>query len=415
MRPSRPLQCSMRIVLVGLLVALLAPPGFAQSVASAPLPVSISNVPDVWHADVLSSASVLSLTGADRAVRWLLPTAARSTGGLPKLIRAVELIGLDFPVAVFFVGLDHELGHEFRASELHIPARLRVIGSPWSVHPFLLEPDLAFYPMVRGASLFDLGMESSGLEAVWLLKDRVEARVLRQGRVRFGDAVTLLVAATHTPVYAVSGMGAPRDVGITPQGDIANYVYQLNELRWRAGQPDSGDLRATVRARCMLNLIDLSLWSDVACIWAWLARGDESRAQAWLGTRGFGLIPSIRYSLTPVGPEFSVRSHVRVGGTRASAYVRWSERIGNARQKGAGVTYLAPASHGLEPTIRFDAWSHTLNGGGVRGEVSVATTGWPSRRIGVSVAVGAKSSGYLEGYPLARSMYGVVGLNVAVR
>jgi hypothetical protein len=405
----------MRIVLVGLLVALLASPGFAQSVASAPLPVSISNVPDVWHADVLSSASVLSLTGADHAVRWLLPTAASSTGGLPKLIRAAELIGLDFPVAIFFVGLDHELGHEFRASELHIPARLRVIGSPWSVHPFLLEPDLAFYPMVGGASLFDLGMESSGLEAVWLFKDRVEARVLRQGRVRFGDAVTLLVAATHTPVYAVSGMGAPRDVGITPQGDIANYVYQLNELRRRAGQPDSGDLRAAVRARCMLNLIDLSLWSDVAGIGTWLARGDESRTQSWLQIGRVGLIPALRYSLTPIGPEFSVRSHVRVGHTRASAYVRWSEPIGNARQKGAGITYLAPGFHGLEPTIQFDAWSHTVSGAGARGEISVATPGWPNRRVAVSATFGVKSSGYLEGYPLARSAYGAVGLNIVLR
>jgi hypothetical protein len=407
----------MRSVLVGLLVALLAPPGFAQPVTIAPLPVSISTIPDARHADVLSSASVFSLTGADQAVRWALPAAAKTTGWTPKLIRAVELAGLDFPVAIFFVGLDHELGHQFRAGELHIPARLRVIGSPWSVHPFLLEPDLAFYPMVHGPALFDLGMESSGLEAVWLLKDRVETRVLRQGGIRFGDAVTLLVASTHTPVYALTGVApdAVRNVGLAPQGDIGNYVYQLNELRWRAGNPDSGDLRAAVRAKCMLNLIDFGLWTDVAGVWTWLTRGDESRANSWLRIGRVGLIPALRYSLTPIGPEFSVRSHVRVGHTRASAYVRWSEPIGIARQKGAGVTYLAPASHGLEPTIRFDAWSHTLNGGGVRGEVSVATTGWPSRRIGVSVAVGAKSSGYLEGYPLARSMYGVVGLNVAVR
>jgi hypothetical protein len=104
-----------------------------------------------------------------------------------------------------------------------------------------------------------------------------------------------------------------------------------------------------------------------------------------------------------------------VGQTRASAYVRWTEPIGNAQQKGAGVTYLAPAFHGLEPTIQFDAWSHTLNGAGARGEISVTTPGWPNRHVALSAAFGAKSSGYLEGYPFARSMYGVVGLNVAVR
>jgi hypothetical protein len=33
----------------------------------------------------------------------------------------------------------------------------------------------------------------------------------------------------------------------------------------------------------------------------------------------------------------------------------------------------------------------------------------------VSAAFGVKSSGYLDGYPLARSTYGAVGLNIALR
>ncbi len=407
----------MRNVLVVLLVALFAPPGFAQGVTSTPLPASISNLPNVWHADVLSSASVLSLTGTDRAVRWVLPTAAKSTGVSPKLIRGVELFALDLPVAVFFVGLDHELGHEVRAAELHIPARLHVIGGPWSVHAFLLEPDIAFYPRPQSSSPFDFGMESGGLEAVWLLKDRMEARVLRQEQVQFGEAVTLLVAATHTPVYALTGAGPDPepDMELAPRGDIGNYVYQLIQSRRKAGQPVSGHLLATVRAKCMLNLIDLGLWNDVAVGWTWLARGEESRPRSWLQIGRVGLIPALRYTLTPIGPEFAVRSHVRVGRTRANAYVRWSEPIGTAHQKGAGITYLAPASHGLEPTIRFDAWSHTMNGAGARGEIAVTMPGWPNRRVALSAAFGAKSSGYLDGYPLARSIYGVVGVNVGLQ
>jgi len=410
------LECRVRIVVAGLLFAFLASPGFAQSVASPPpLPVTASSVPMVWHADVLSSAAVLSLTEADHAVRWLLPAAARDTGATSKLIRALEVVGFDIPVAVFFVSLNHDLGHTVRASELGTPAHVRLVGSPWSLHPFYLWSET--YPRWWGPALFDLGMESSGFEASWLLKDRTEERVLRHGSVPFGEAVTLLVAAMDTPLYAAARLGPARDVGSGgPQGDMVNYVYQLQEERWMAGgRGDDYDLRAAIRGKSFLNLIDLSLWSDVASVGAWLTRGDESRPLSWLRIGSIGLIPSMRYSLTPIGPEFSVRSHFRKGQALGSAYVRWSERIGNAKQNGAGVTYSAPVFRGLESTIRFDAWSHTLRGSGVRGEISVAKRGWPNRYVGVSATVGAKSSGYLAGYPLARSTYGAVGLNIAVR
>jgi hypothetical protein len=368
----------------------------------------------VWHADMLSSAAVLSLTEGDHALRSLLPAAGKDTGAPSRLIRALELVGFDLPVSVFFVSLNHDLGHAYRGSEMGISFGVDLVGSPWSVHPFHLES--AQYPTFNGPSLFDLGVESSGLEASWLLKDRMDERVLRQGSVRFGEAVTLLVASMDTPLYAAARLGPDaRSHVYEPQGDMVNYVYELQDQRGRAGQFGPGELRVTIRARSFLNLIDFSLWNDAAGVGAWLIRGDEARPLSWLKIGGIGLIPSIRYSLTPVGPEFSVRSQFRKGQTLGSAYVRWSEPIGNAKQRGAGVAYLAPACRGIEATIRIDAWSHTLNSSGARGEISVSTIRWPTSRVGVTVTVGAKSSGYLEGFPLARSTYGAVGLNIAVR
>jgi hypothetical protein len=404
------------IIIVGSL-ALDAAPGYGQSAAApSPLPISASNIPMIWHADLLTSAATLSLAGADSAVRWLLPAAAKDAGARSRLVRSLELIAFDLPVSFFFVSLNHELGHEARASELGIPVRLHVVGSPWSLRTFELEPDLAFYPRVRvGGSLFDFGMESGGLEASNVLKDRLDERLLRHGRVPFSDAVTLLVAALDTPVYAATTLGpdALTDFGPESRGDVLNYVYQLRDERARAGQ-FAPDIRATVRGRCMLNLIDWSLWNDMASIGVWLAHGEQSRPQSWLKVGRVGLIPSMRYSLTPIGPEFSVRSHFRAGHTLGSAYVRWSEPVGEAKQRGAGVTYLAPTYRGLQATIRLDGWSHTLKGAGVRGEAGVTALNWPNRRAALSATVGAKSSGYLEGFPLAKSVYGVVGLNVAV-
>jgi hypothetical protein len=369
----------------------------------------------LWHADMLSSAAVLSLTETHRAMRWVFPTAGKDTGATPIAIRAAELIAFDLPVSIFFVSLNHDLGHEVRATELNIGSSLRLVGSPWSVHPFVLETD-GNYPYVWGPSLFDLGLESGGLEASWVLKDRLDERVLRRGRVGFGDAVTLLIASIDTPVYAAKWMdpGALNQVLFAPQGDIVNYAHELSDERARAGQLEP-DIRGTVRGRCLLNLLDFSLWSDVATIGGWLRHGNESRPQSWLRIGSVGLIPSMRYSLTPIGPEFSVRSQFSGGHALGSAYVRWSERTGNARQKGAGVAYMTPVFRGLESTIRFDAWSHSVNGTGGRAEISVATLRWPGRDLHISGSVGAKSSGYLEGYPLTTSVYAAVGLNVVVR
>ena len=50
----------------------------------------------------------------------------------------------------------------------------------------------------------------------------------------------------------------------------------------------------------------------------------------------------------------------------------------------------------------------------MRGEVQVDAVGWPHERATLTVAAGAKSSGYLLGFPMDNGAYINAGLNVRV-
>ncbi len=53
-----------------------------------------------------------------------------------------------------------------------------------------------------------------------------------------------------------------------------------------------------------------------------------------------------------------------------------------------------------QPHANVDAWSHDVDGFGMRGEVEADVRGWPGQRAALTVAVGAKSSGYLAGFAM---------------
>jgi hypothetical protein len=403
------------LVFETLLLLFLAAPASPQSDTALPvLPVTVSNIPMVWHADVISSAAIAALTVTDRGVRKVLPTAGRDRGAGGKAIRCLELVLFDLPVSVYFVGLNHELGHTVRASEQGFRAQILWMASPWSFQPFVLIAD--DYPDFTGSHPFDLAMESGGFEASRLLKDRLDEGVLRSGRVSFGQASILLTTALEAPVYAATTLDAHAltDLAFESQGDMAAYVAELQRQRLWA-RDSNHDLRASVRRRAFLSLVDLSLVNNVVAVGRWVARGSESVSLWTLKIRGLMLVPSLRYSLTPIGPEYALRSGFRKGGTAGSVYVRWSERIGTVQQRGGGGSCFLPAVRGVEPGLRFDVWSHTVNGVGGRGELSLSASRWPSPHLRLTAAIGAKSSGFLDGFPLRRSSYAVVGLNVAVR
>jgi hypothetical protein len=372
----------------------------------------------LWHADDLLSASVASQILGDRGVKALAPNVSTSSSPKGRLFRGLRLFAFDVPVAWFFVALNHELGHTFRAGEQGITAHLTLVGGPWSIHPFLLESDPSQYPRSfdpRGP--FDFGAESGGMEASWGLKDRAELLQIPRDHVSPGEAMTTVMASLNTPLYALNNLSESDVNGSVdgpPRGDAARYVYQLRDIRFRAGDFVT-NTRRQVQLRSMLSFLDLKLWGDlVGLIHDEMWEGRGSVPLKWLKLGPIRMMPSLRYALTPVAPEFSVRSHYRVADATGSAYFRWSEKAATAQYQGGGFSWSRPLGTFL-PRISVDGWKSTIEGLGGRLDVEVTMRHWPSDTVSFRVGVGSKSTGYLEGFPMKATTYVTGGATVRIR
>ena len=76
---------------------------------------------------------------------------------------------------------------------------------------------------------------------------------------------------------------------------------------------------------------------------------------------------------------------------------------------GAGADYQRPPLHGFVPRVAFDLWRNPDGSTAARSEVASSFRPPAGHRFVVSLALGAKGRGYLQGYPLASGVYVNVG------
>jgi hypothetical protein len=402
-----------RRFLVSLAAALAcAVPCQAQSAAPATLqlPLVYSTNAMTRNAELMLSASILATAATDAGLESLSESLFSGPRASARLARATKLALFDLPVVYYFSGLNHEWGHQTRSSEYGVDSQLSFTGTPWSTTPFRLwglEP-FPDDPLVTAA------VHGGGLEASHHLKDRAEARMLRRERVAPGHALAAIVASLDAPLYAFRDL-SPGTFAGGPPGDVITLVIDLYDRRGVRGPVRLEDIRHHVRTRMALNLLDAALWSGTAGLLGdhvW--KGERDVRVRWLRLGEVRVLPSVRYELSPLGPEYYVRSHYRAFGANGTAYGRWTERIGSDRQVGGGFSFSRWSTPTFQPQVSVDAWSHTADGFGMRGEVQVDVRGWPGERAALTVAAGAKSSGYVGGYPMDRGGYVTAGLTVKV-
>jgi hypothetical protein len=174
---------------------------------------------------------------------------------------------------------------------------------------------------------------------------------------------------------------------------------------------DAEALRGRMRRRATLNLADTTLWTlGYGIVRDHLWRGERGVAVRWLRTGGVRLLPGIRYEWTPIGPEYSVRSHYQAKALAGIGYVRWTERLAGERQVGAGGVVSWAGRSRLTPRVDIDAWSHTRDGAGVHGAVTVEFSRWAPHASTFIVSAGAKSAGHAGSLPLDAGLYLSAGI-----
>ena len=363
------------------------------------------------NADLMLSASILSTSATEAALAKVSPSLFRSTRTSARVARATKLALFDVPVVVYFVGLNHEWGHQTRATEYGMDSELSFTGTPWSSQPFALYAleQMSDHPLAVPS------VHGGGMTASRVLKDRAEAIMLRADRVAPGAALAAIISSLDAPVYAQSNLYPGRFTEEWQPGDVSTYVRDWWDRQARPGQTSLDDIRSHVRTRSALNFLDTALWSEtIGLLGDHVWRGETDVRIRWLQVGGVGLLPSVRYEFSPIGPEYYVRTHYRALGAVGTAYGRWTEQIGEDRQVGGGLSLSRWSTSRVAPSATIDVWSHTAEGVGVRGEVAADFRGWPARRAALTVAVGGKASGYLLGFPLDRGAYVNAGVTLTV-
>jgi hypothetical protein len=362
----------------------------------------LSTAPLIRNADLALAAAALATTGTDAMVDHVWAGVVHDAGGKGRTVRAIKLVAFDTPVVLFAVGLNHEFGHVTRAGERGYRSDLDINGTPWSGDPFTL---FALDPEIFD----DMGSQVGGEEASKTLKERGERAMRGESRIAAGHALTVILASLDLPLYAYGNLAPDQ----TQFGDLTRFVSLVARQRGRLDPVSLDRVRGSVRARSMLNLLDVSLWGlayGVAHDHVW--RGDAGVRVPWLRVGSARFIPAMQYSVTPIGPEYAARTHIRSGRWSGSGYVRWSERVGSDRQIGVGGSIAGWVVRGMRPNLAADVWSHSAAGGGLHGALGIDFADRPSRRATLTMAVGAKSSGYLSGFATAGGAYVLAGLNV---
>lgn len=365
-------------------------------------------IPALYSSDAMTRNADLSLAGAVVATAALDRAIAAAWSGRPdsavsRTRRLAKFAAFDLPVVLFAVGLNHEGGHIARAREQAFDYTFTVVGSPWSTRPFELIG-------VSPAIFQDLGSQAGGFEASRRLKDRSEALLWHVERVAPGHALASIIASLDLPVYAWQSL-APDN--LAEPGDPARILSIM--VRDRDAWLEFDDYRSRMRRRASWNVIDSALWTlAYGLVRDHLWRGDRGVPVRWLRIGGVQLLPGVRYEWTSIGAEYALRSHYRAGGIAGLGYLRWTERFSEARQFGAGGSASWDPRESVRSRVDLDLWSHTRDGAGAHGAVTLEVDRWAPGASSLLVSVGAKSRGHVGSLPPDAGAYVTAGMLVRV-
>lgn len=392
----------------------------AQSPGPPPAPILIeySTVAEIRNAALIDAALRFTERGADVLVD-LLPGdvfGKKTKGGF--YARLGKFVAFDAPLVLYGSDLAHEHGHSARAEELGLAGTV-VMGSPWSGSRYFI---------ARGRPLTAaeiLGVAGGGLEGARVLADRVESRMHAEGAASPYDLAQVVISAVRSERYILSSLSEHRLE--YPQrffiaGDPTSYAINLTAVRLSLDDvlPAEGtllfpEIRSTarsIRKGSLINFLDYGLATAAVALGRnHLWRGERRIRSEGLALGALSIVPSLRYTLSPIGPERQVRSRFRIGGSAGLAYVRWSEALepGSGTLIGAGGQYRRVGFRRLDPAMSIDVWRNPDGSGAVRGEMLTTWRRAPGDRLMLSLAVGAKGRGYLLGYPLDSGVYATAG------
>jgi hypothetical protein len=417
-----------RVTVVSIAVASRALAAQGQTTAEQNYPAEFSTVPMIRNAALVDTGIRLVERGVDAGFDRIAGDlfVRKSPGGFAA--RLGRWLAFDFFVTGYASVITHEYGHDTRAEELGRPSRVFIRGFNSSFFGARGTPFTA---------MESLAVSGAGFEGARVLADRVERRIYTGNHATWIDVSTLFMSVVGAELYLATTLSEGRlespamflsgGANGLP-GDAATYATSLTAVRLshpRFTRPEVAiffpQIQSTareIRRASFLNLVDMALITGTAGLvrdYMWNGRRDVP--VRWLSLGPVSLVPSLRYELTPNGPEHQVRSHYKLGSAVGVGYVRWSAPLEPLQPDarglwGFGGEYARLTNSQIQPRAAMDIWRDI--DGSTRGRVEIGATvhRFLHRRLTFTADVGVKGDGYLRGYALEKGAYFGVGAGI---
>jgi hypothetical protein len=398
---------------------------FAQARAQHSIVFDSYMTPAAGAEDLLTVQHVL--TSAED--RWLPlkigEERSRPALALGILYRSAKFFALDMPQDHFFLVLAHEVfGHGARFRELG-EGRLRY-GFDAPIPYGSGDAFTSFNGSFPTTPLAEVTASASGIEAQHSLADSIAARAVASGRLGYREGWLYFESRLAAVSYILSA---------SPTSSEGHDVADILDAFERACTAPCVPLRRhDVQRRALLALADpLLYYSIYGLAVSYIGNGETTGPVPLIPTGGaMRVMPSLGYTLTPYGEEWTLRTAFRQEERAESAGPRITGitlRLGNT---GASSTWGITArttdvlrAWRLRVGLKFDLWrqpellAERMTDALETGIGAVATTVVPMPTLlrsrwsdGIHVAAGYKSQGFVPGEHLSGGAVLRVGLTV---
>jgi hypothetical protein len=269
----------------------------------------------------------------------------------------------------------------------------------------------------------DMAIRLSGIEAdyasAWWLQ---VGMVQRGGWMHYRELLQVGVYRLDYVVSLASYQGdAPYDLATS--NDVQSYLQglQLRYNRWRP--QDRASIARNLQVGYLVSLADPMLWlSAYHGVVTYGVRGRRHPRLPMIQAGEWSLFPSMRYALTPFGPEHGVDLFGRRRDVVYDVYVR-AGTSGLAPSVGVGTrAFGLPVGDGRQlggeldlwwqPDLMFERLQVFERSQQFGGQVGLHVD-WPVyRQLGLTGKLGYKSEGYVLAQPLQAGPVGYLGLSI---
>ena len=254
-----------------------------------------------------------------------------------------------------------------------------------------------------------------GNEANTVLSHAIRDTWLARGVVHYREVPLYSLSSADLLLYI---LGTYTGIQGTAGNDVLHYLSRIDPTTGIPERPKLLSIEQLALAS-LVTLADPFLYVGLATfLWQYLWKGSSAMRLPMIGTDAVRYLPAFHFSLSPFGPEFHLKNYFLIGERPVCVSLRVGQPMFHTFF-GGGVDATrivdnVPFGNGFRVSVdgSLHAWYQPVfDSGGdyprlpaipvgessIGGYVSITTRLWFLGDVGLSVQMGYKSSGHMEG------------------